>query len=335
MDTVETYKAMVEDLLQLGEPEDNFFLQSLEASAFLHDNPQPYLEAFEEATAPAQTQLDIHLTGPGIHGHTADADEVGLFLRYISAAAKSLAKDLMGSSTFSPQAITIEGFRPGSLRMVLNAPPPKVPRKAVNPKNGEEIAPVEEIQNIESEALWTLASVLTEPAGEPGSGVDDVILPDVMSPKTRKSLSGAVGVLKKNNWEIEGETSLRGYKKHKVELTARGVSKLSEALKQEKPMTTPQGATGSFTGHKAWTRGELYFKAETGKEITLKTHNNQLLKQAADLAKEKQNRVTIYYLETQVLTPDGREIPSKVTYELTSIKPYRAYIDGEQVSLEI
>ncbi len=335
MDTVESYKAMAEQLLQFGAPEDNLFLQSLEASAFLHEDPQAYLAAFEEATAPPQTQLDIHLTGPGVHGHEADANQLGLFLRHLSSAAKNLAKDLMETGAFKPQGITVQGFQPGSVRIVLNAPSAKAPDEATPETKGEDVALFEEEQTLESKALWKLGAVFTESSNEDTIDEADPALISSMSPKTRKDLKNAVSVLKKNNWEIEGTAAVRGAKKQKVELTARGANKLSETLKLEEPVVESKKAAGTFTGHKAWERHELYFKSDTGTEITLKSLDLQLLKQAADLTTDQDNRVEIIYQETQSVNLDGQVIPGKVSRELRAIKPYEPYLSGEEATLEV
>lgn len=334
MDTVESYKAMAEQLLQFGAPEDNLFLQSLEASAFLHDDPKPYLEAFEEATAPPQTQLDIHLTGPGVRGHEADANQLGLFLRHLSSAAKNLAKDLMETGAFKPQGITVQGFQPGSVRIVLNAPSAKVSKEAIPETKGEEVGIFEEEQTLESKALWKLGAVFTESSNEDTIDEADPALISSMSPNTRKDLKNAINVLKKNNWEIEGTAAVRGARKQKVELTARGANKLSETLKLDKPVVDSKKAAGTFTGHKAWEKHELYFKPDAGTEITLKSLDLQLLKQAADLTTEQDNRVEIIYLETQSVNLDGQIIPGKVSRELLSIKPYQPYLSGEETPLE-
>lgn len=335
MHTVESFKASAQQLLQFGPYDTNLFLQSMYASISLYDNPQPYLDAFEEATAPPQTQLDIHLTGPGVRGHEADANQLGLFLRHLSSAAKNLAKDLMETGGFTPQGITVQGFQPGSVRIVLNAPSAKAPDEATPEAEGEDVGLFEEEQTLESKALWKLGAVFTESSNEDTIDEADPALISSMSPKTRRDLKSAVNVLKKNNWEIEGTAMVRGAKKHKVELTARGANKLSETLKLEQPVVNSRKFAGTFTGHKAWEKHELYFKPDVGAEITLKSLDLQLLKQAADLTTDQDNRVEIIYQETQSVNLDGQIIPGKVSRELRAIKPYEPYLSGEETTLEV
>lgn len=331
MVTVEHFKAVAQDLLQFGPYEDNLFLQSLRASVHMHSDPQAFLQVFEEVTAPAQTQLDIHLVGPGIHQHEADAGELGKLLTHLSKATMNFAKDLIGEPKFKPQNIKVQGFQSGSVRVVLNAPSAKLPTE----HTGVDEAIIDEPQTTESNALWQIGAVFTECSNEDAIDAAEPALLAGMSATTRSHLKNAVSVLKKNNWEIEGTAALRGAGKQKIELSARGANKLVETLKVEQPVMESKKAFGTFTGHKAWGRHEVYFKPDTGQEITLRTTVPSLLLEATKLTTDEHNKVEIIYHETQLINSKGELIPGRVSRDLRSIKPYEHHLAGEETELEI
>lgn len=329
------YAALTRQLRDANIPGSEIFLQSFKDLGELHDDPTPFREAFKSVMASDQVELDLHLVGAGIHNHEAKAGEFSKLIGHIAGATKRIAKDIQDKVHASADDILIQGVQPGSVRVVLRAPDAKRDASTrVDESNGQESPLTDDsTMTVESQALWEIGHVFT--AASENDEVDDEFDSGLIkSSQARDELKKAVDILKKNNWEIKGTASRRGVKPATIQLTARGANKLSEMLKASNPVTVSKRVDGQITGHRAWDDHAVFIQPDHGRRLVLHTSDLSLLRTAAELAADGENKVTVTYEETTYRDESGSKTKG-VGRELKSIRLAPEPFEFNQESIEI
>ncbi|MCQ4150246.1 hypothetical protein [Rhodococcus qingshengii] len=284
-------------------------------------------EVWQEETSPEQAELDLHLTGPGVVGHSTRADHLADFVSGINTAMKAIARERLGLKSH-PRNLLIEGATPGSVRVVLRAQAGPAP----NPKTDDNPMPGTERQatNVDSEALRTIARLFTnasDPDGQPSVLAEVRDLP----PAARKAIRRSVIASRKGEWEIDGLIRQRTLGASPIAFTKDGARVLEQELKQHDYESVVRWSTGTIDGFRR-SLGTFYFTPNIGeRSFAVSVHDSAVLAKAAALAADEGIQVRVQ-IETITAT-DGPEKDRTTTSRLLlDIK--RAEDSGKQTSME-
>lgn len=306
-------KGSREDLLRrairdaLLETDDAFGVGSL-SSLIRSERDRAILR---EETAPPQAMLDLHLIGVGVEGHATSARRLGAFLSRVSEATKEIAKGIARASSYS-ENILVEGFSPGSVRIVLRAPD-VVPRRDDTLVDGI-------FESADSKALRRVASVFALASEDDELALDSDPLAaavEVLSIAARGRLRSAADVVLAADWEIDGTVRQARQVEESVRVTQRGASKLKSAL--ELSLLEPQTRTivGTLDGFRRGL-GVAYVKpVDSGGTLAVAVTESDLFHRVAEMAAVENLPVRIVVRESQTERPDGA--PGRITRRLVEV----------------
>lgn len=267
------------------------------------DDPQ-LLQVFEEETGPEQVELDLHLEGAGVSGHSTNALAFATFVSRVAEAVKETAKDIATFPRYNA-GLLIEGASPGSVRVVLKAP---------TPPTTQDLSPTTSVSSIDSEALRRIARVMTlasEPEDEsPNNEPLDAAIQQLPI-KARTKLKSAAEQAIKTNWEIDGSIRQRHFGIDRVELSPRGATRLRTALLTAHEEFTTERAFGTVDGLKH-SLGVMWFKPEiASRSFPATVADDSLLSRVAELAADPDQRVLAIFDTYSSFAGPGESVVKK------------------------
>jgi len=280
-DVEESFRAAVRSLLG-ADFSSRLALGSLVASV---QGDAKYELIAREETAPRAGEMDLHLTGDQIEGHSANAAAFGNFVRQIAESVKIITRERMGKTRFINDLLIEPG--PGSVRAIFRSPDPVPPGAIAGAKDD----PFWSDPNQQSLALHHVALLLAnaEPTAE-DTGVVDALV-ESLPPKARPKLIGAVKSIVKQDWLIDGEFRQRGLGIEPISLSGAGAKRLRSALEVRERTKQEWITTGHFDGHHR-SRGLSWFVPDGGeREMTVVVPTAELTAAVANLSTEPAPRV--------------------------------------------
>lgn len=247
------------------------------------DDPH-LLQVFEEETGPEQVELDLHLDGAGVIGHSTNALAFSTFVSRLAEAVKETAKDIAHFPRYNA-GLLIEGATPGSVRVVLKAP---------TPPTTQDLPPTTSVSSVDSEALRRIARVMTLASEPEDEAPDDEPLNAAIQQlpiKARTKLKSAAEQAIKTDWEIDGSIRQRHFGRDRVELSPRGANRLRTALLSAHEEFTTERAFGTVDGLKH-SLGVMWFKPEVAsRSFQATVAEDLMLSHVAELAADPDQRV--------------------------------------------
>lgn len=298
-----------------GDEDDDYFWRASLRSLIRSDRDRQILR---EETAPRQVEVDLHLTGPGVEGHRTSATALGALVQKISEATKFVARQLAGSSRWS-ENLQVEGFAPGSVRVVLRAPDvPRAPGAMVE-DDGE---------TADSKALRKVAVLLTlASSDDPGNDALVASIQDL--PRgAREALRLAADVVVSAHWEIDGHVRRWREREEPLKVTRRGAEQLRDALAWKVPEPKRESFVGTLDGFRRST-GVAFLRPEgQGSAYAVAVSDPRLFHEVAQLAAYDDLPVRAVVETWQAHRSDGR--PGSVSRRLAGLEAL-----GMQDALEI
>ncbi len=205
---------------------------------------------------PDQAEVDLHLDGPGVKGHSTSAHYFSQFVSGISEAVKETAKSLAGKGSYS-ERLLIEGVGPGSVRVVLRAPDPVAP----HPQK-QSIEPLASASTVDSEALRSIAAILTHASSE---DEESPLMAELshLPIRARVGLRRAARSANEAGWDVKGSLRQRNFGATDVALTHGGAFRLRQGLDAKVENRSDETLTGYIDGFRR-SLSTLYFQPESG-----------------------------------------------------------------------
>lgn len=308
-DTQKTMTDLLRDALRESTGDaraDRMAYETLRAG-IVRDDPQ-LLQVWVEEVGPPQALLDLHLGGPGVDGHSTNASDFGHFISSVADAVKETAKGISGMGKYSAELL-IEGATPGSVRVVLKAPP----------RHEDKDAAVEEVSSVDSQALRAIAQVLavaSEEDGPDGGPLDASV--QGLPAAARVRLKTAIEYVRRSAWEIDGSIQQRHKGIGKVELTHDGAVRLSKALQKGHEEMAVERILGTVDGLKH-SLGIMWFAPEGGRSFSATVPEDKLLARVATLAATPELSV-IAVFDTFTTVAEGSTTQARKSRRLRSIE---------------
>jgi len=229
-------------------------------------------DIYIKEVGPQQAVLDIHLEGEGVSNHSTNAESFAKFVLGLSDAVKETAKAEVGAQRAASELL-IEGALPGSVRVVLKAPP------------------VEELNNfieetpssLQSRALRKISQVLSI-ASDEDELVSETLDASVQSlpVKARKRLSAAVGQALSSSWSLKGALEQRKYGVEDLTIDSRSAAKLKVALERGHEEPSIEKFVGTIDGVRR-SGGIMWFKPDDKPVFAATVKDDALLQRVAEL----------------------------------------------------
>ncbi|MEV5360850.1 hypothetical protein AB0K45_11035 [Micrococcus luteus] len=216
-----------------------------------------------------QAVLDLRLSGAGVEGHSTRADTFAAFVSSISRTVQRAAREQTGRKRY-PRDLLIEGASPGSVRLVLRAPTPRIPPHQV-------VDDLTAASTVDSDALRLIATII---AHADDVSEDSVLAAAVQAlpPMARVPLRKAMDRVQKAGWEIGGSISQRGFGYNRLKLTSRGAVRLRAELEARFDRKYTEEVFGTVAGSKD-IEGVLWFDPEGGTQFRARVDDAQLRRQ--------------------------------------------------------
>lgn len=297
----ERFRAAVRQL-NTGQYADSLALGSLLASI---QGDSAYELAAREELAPRAGELDLHLDGSTIVGHTANAAAFGIFVKRIADGVKVIARDALGVRALHSDLMVEPG--PGSVRVVFKTPDPVLPGAL----DHDDRAGIWFDPNRQSMALLKVSQMLAiaDPNSEGESTMDALV--SSIPAAARIPLLDAVTSMTLQDWSLEGEFRQRGLGVQPIVLSSSGAQRLKTALGVRTRETRPLSLTGHFDGHRR-TRSVCWFIDEiTGRTVTAVVPTPDLMHAVAGLSRDGNQRVLALFSVTTTIGAGGRETGGK------------------------
>lgn len=273
------------------------------------DRPDLVPVWFEEV-GPEQAELDLHLEGDGVTGHSTDAFSFAKFIQNVAESVKEIAKSATGLKRY-PHNLLVEGAAPGSVRVVLKAPPVR--------KGQSEALLKEDTSSADSDALKKVARLFAAASEHSNDDVLDSLLHGTSLP-AREALRKATRVVTNASWDIRGTIAQKRLGLQETQLTHRGAVALEEAIGRETTEEEVLTVVGILDGLKA-SVGVVWIEPEKGKPFAASVASDELFARVASLLSGGASppiRATIRVIQTLSST-DGAGI--RASRELLSIEP--------------
>lgn len=281
------------------------------------DDPE-LLDTFEFHRGPEQAELDLHLEGPGVKGHSTDAKHFAKFVSTIAAAVAEASKADKAHSR-ARAGLLIEGATPGSVRVVFKSAP-ALEKSTSSAITDAELFDMGEESTSESVALREIANILSR-ASDADTLVDDELgaALGMVPAKTHKLLYDAISTADSADWVINGTVRQRGVGRQNVVLTKRGASRLGTLLRPVKESQTTAQLSGTLDGYKP-SEARMWLRPEgSQRSLVVVVKTSDLLKQVKDLnAASEEVKVAATILVRQRHSLSSGQLQS-TTRELVSV----------------
>lgn len=295
------------------DPEVDAFARNSLLSAIAYDDVLTSAAIAE--VGPEQAELDIHFDGPTITDHSGKAEPFGIFVTRTAEAVKEMTKTKLGRKGYGTNLL-ISATTPGSLRVVLKAPPATTRNHTVLGRSGT--------STVESDSLRTLA-ILFSQAGADASGNDleeDVVTATIEQlPSTaRLRVKAAVAQVAKAGWKIDGELRQKGVGVVRIHVSHDRVVKLQDQLSQsESTVERDVTVVGTIDGTRRFT-GTMWFQPENSeKPFVASVTDAKLLEKVNEINVQADSEVRATFDKYSVFTSGSDRSKARTTYLLTSI----------------
>ncbi|TFD61628.1 hypothetical protein E3T39_06190 [Cryobacterium suzukii] len=296
--------------LNTGEYAADLALGSLLASV---QGNQRYEYIAREETAPRSGEMDLHLEGVEVIGHSANAAAFGEFVKKMADSVKIITRERAGRKRMVSDLLVEPG--PGSVRVIFRTPDP-VPLGGLDEDDRQRVW---SDPNSQSVALQQVAQLLA--SAEPGSpdetSVDGLV--ETLPPRARATLVAAVKSITSQDWQIRGEFRQRGLGIQPIKVSRAGAARLKIALQVREREHTPWTATGVLDGHRRARSLCWFIEDGTGREVTAVVPTPELMVEVATLSQDEAHRVIASFTVITTHGPGAGDAGSK-SYILESVR---------------
>ncbi|WP_142254613.1 hypothetical protein [Mycobacterium colombiense] len=279
------------------------------------------IDIFERIAGPDQAEVDLHLEGPGVEGHSTNAKYFAQFVSGISDAVKETAKSRVGKGRYS-EHLLIEGVGPGSVRVVLRAPTPRVPK-------GE--LPIDEISasTVDSDALRSIVAILTHASSDEEESPLVAELLD-LPPTARRGLKRATTTTNEAGWSIKGSVRQRNIGAEDVVLTPQGAFRLRQSLDAQVESRVEETMVGNIDGFRR-SLSTLYFQPEgSARIIQAAVLDLEIAATITDLFAQPDLMVEVVFEVIETYLPGDKTHPRRSR----SVQSIRRVGMGRQLTIE-
>lgn len=286
------------------------------------DNPT-LIDLYERIAGPGQAEFDLHLDGPGVRGHSTNAHFFSQFVSGISEAVKETAKSIAGKGSYS-ENLLIEGVGPGSVRVVLRAPEPVAPHK-----KDDEIDPLVPASTVDSEALRSIAAILSHASSE---DEDNPLIAELtrIPVRARAGLRRAAKSTNEAGWDIRGTIRQRSFGASEVALTGEGAFRLRQGLDAKVENRTDETVPGYIDGFRR-SLSTLYFQPERGGKIVQAAVVDPVTAASiSELFADPDSLVEVVFDVVSTFMPGDETRPQRSR----SVKSIRRLARGRQLTLD-
>lgn len=296
--------------LNTGEYAQNLALGSLLASV---QGNQRYETIVREETAPRAGEMDLHLEGDAIVGHSANAAAFGEFVRKMAESVKIITRERANRRHMVSDLLVEPG--PGSVRVIFRTPDP-VPSGGLDE---DDSARVWSDPNNQAVALQQVAQLLAnaEPGSPDESAVDGIV--ESLPARARPALASAVRSITTQDWHITGEFRQRGLGLQPINVSSAGATRLRIALQVKQREHTPWQTRGVFDGHRRARSLCWFIEQGTGREVTAVVPTPELMSAVAELSKDSDHVAFASFTVITTHSPGAGESGSK-SYILESVR---------------
>jgi hypothetical protein len=273
-----------------------------------------------------QAVLDLHLAGAGTVGNATRADKFAAFISNIGNTVQLTARGRTGRRAY-PRKLLVEGAQPGSVRVVLRAPVPELPKH-------QQVADSTLASSVDSDALRLIATIIAH--------ADDLAQDAVMAgaiqslpDAARIPLRKAMTVVQTAGWEVRGNISQRGFGYNPLELSTQGAARLRAGLDANTETTFTEEMFGRISGSKD-IEGLVWFDPEGGREFRAVIEDAELRRTVVQLQLDHP-RVFARFNVVESRAEGGEEITLRTSRTLRSVSlaplgQQGAFDDGNEES---
>jgi hypothetical protein len=231
---------------------------------------EDFISEWHRLIGAEQAVLDLHLGGVGAQGNTTRADKFAYFISNLSSTVQRAAREVTGRKRY-PRHLLVEGVQPGSVRVVLRAPVPRLPPT-------QAVDPLTVASTVDSDALRLVATIMGH-ASDPAQ--DSIVTAAIQSlpPTARVPLRTAMDHVQSAGWAIRGSISQRGFGYSDFELTSQGATRLRIELEARFDKTYTEEMYGRISGSKD-IEGILWFTPEGGTEFRARAADDARLRRS-------------------------------------------------------
>lgn len=229
-----------------------------------------------EETAPDQAELDIHLDGGNVVGHSTKAKDFTEFVKAVSGTTKEIAKADAGRGRVT-EDILITAPTQGSVRFVLSAPAPPAHNDP-----GKPTLESTEASTVVSDALREVATML-QLATADGDDSPLYSLVSDLSPKARAELRKLTEVTRRAGWTITGTVRQRRFGLDEIHFDPTGADRLASELDAQTTSQRAETLTGQLDGFRR-SLGTVYLLPVGRSPLPLAVTNRDLLAKVAEIA---------------------------------------------------
>ncbi len=279
------------------------------------------INIYEREVGPEQAEVDLHLFGPGITDHTANARQFSLFVSGLSDAVKETAKTRSGHLRY-PDNLLIEGASPGSVRVVMRVAPPPIAK-------GQQVDEATATSSVDSDALRTVAAILAHASD---SDLDTPLAAEIaeLPPKARTALRRVANASQQGGWGVRGTIRQRRVGASELELTPEGATRLRIELDQNQEKRRTETLSGTIDGFR-WSLGTLYFNPVDPVDapgFSAGVIESRVAQAVTRLMNDPSLRVSADFDVVESYLP-GDQTRTRVSRVLTDVRPL-----GEQTAME-
>lgn len=252
-------------------------------------------------------ELDLHLNGAGVEGHSTGGRSLGRFLTSLVDATKEVSKSLHGLKRLTTDLQVQPG--PGSVRIVVSPPVRDVSDAAMARERGE---------SVEVSGLRKLVSLFAVASMD-----DDVTAEDLSASmtdlhgKARRAIERLAGSTLKSEYEISGSWQDPRHGRATVSLSLPAAARLRAAASVSTLETDTARFQGEVDGWE-WSSSTVKF-APTGARRFRATVPDSLATIVAQIIALKGQRAEAEFTVVTRYASDSGEVASR-GYALTSIR---------------
>lgn len=272
-------------------------------------NDLELMDVYEQEVGPEQAEVDLHLDGPGVDEHATSAKRFADFIAGISEAVKETAKHRAGKGRYT-EGLLIEGATPGSVRVVLKAPRPKIdPDATIDERTSA--------SSVDSDALRSIAAILTH-ASDPEP--DSPLVAEIadLPPRARDGLRRAIRSSRKAGWIVDGTMRQRRIGLQPIHLSSDGATRLSIELDSRIESTRQERLVGRIDGFRR-SLGTIYFAPEGRAIITAGVIESEITTKVTELFTDPDAEIEAVFNVVESRLP-GDKSQVRTSRTLTSIR---------------
>lgn len=231
---------------------------------------EEFVSEWHRLVGAEQAVLDLHLGGVGVEENTTRADKFAFFVSSMSSTVQRASREATGRRRY-PRQLLVEGVQPGSVRVVLRAPVPRIP-------NTQSVDPLTVASTVDSDALRLIATIMGH-ANDPAQDSIATAAIQALPPAARIPMRTAMDHVQTAGWEIAGSISQRGFGYSSLKLTSQGAARLRIELEARYDKSFIQEMYGRISGSKD-IEGTLWFTPEGGTEFRAQVANDATLRRS-------------------------------------------------------